>query len=398
MQPTQPHTIDETVDPDADATHVAYQRVAKVLRARLRSNHYLLRSIPSLPQLAREFEVSVFTIRRAVALLVGEGLLIRQGHQLVQGEALARRDGAHIALLAPAAPSGQYRGWLDQLRTVSARLPCTVRLIPYQGWHDPIIVETLETFDGVFFHGMPTPPPAFILERLRQRARPLAVVYDDLSAHELVSVRAHATDAPACLMDHLHANGHRRFALFNVQAHDAIIRGAIAGWRAWMDRRGFAGPCWDRPYDPRDPWCVETPRGLEPYPLRKARAMLAEIGLADELAGAVDDAERRRERLPFTAVFSPTGLGAYAMIRALYEAGARAGRDVAVVSLRGDAFTEYSIPTLTTVDAGEPNDPILPVLKRLCAWMIEGGKWTGPLLLEPSPTRVHVRETSDFKL
>lgn len=402
----QPHDAQLDLDAPApastdDATGAAYLRIAGILRERLRANHYLLRPIPSLPLLAREFDVSVFTIRRAVAVLVDEGRLRRQGHQLLHAESRARRGGKQIALLAPAAPSGTFRGWLEKLRRVSAKLPCTVRLVPYQGWHDPVIPETLDSLDGVFFHSMPTPPPASLLDRLRQCPRPLAVVYDDFSEHGLVSIREHALDAPGRLMDHLHANGHRRFACFNIQAHDDVVRADIAGWRAWMDRRGFAGPCWDRPYDPRRPWDVETPAGLVPYPLMHARHMLEEIGLARELAAAAardDDGYRPHTHLPFTAVFSPTSLGAYAMIRALHEVGVRTGRDAAVVTLSGEAFTEYAIPTLTTVDVGEPNDPILPLLERLCVWMIEGGGWTGPRCLEPSPARVHVRESSDFVL
>ena len=54
-----------------------YEQVAAELRELIASGAYPLRSaIPSIPDLAAEHEVAIVTVRKAVALLVAEGLLV----------------------------------------------------------------------------------------------------------------------------------------------------------------------------------------------------------------------------------------------------------------------------------------------------------------------------------
>lgn len=96
-----------------DSTIPMYYRVAETLRGRIESQHYRSGSlIPSERELAREFRVSLITVRKAMDLLVREGLV-------------ARKRGIGTWVLSsnygrlPIKLSGNFRDWFD---SVSGRL------------------------------------------------------------------------------------------------------------------------------------------------------------------------------------------------------------------------------------------------------------------------------------
>lgn len=366
---------------------IVYTRVADVLRRRVEAGHYRFRPVPAAPALAEEFGVSLVTMRHAVRVLLDEGRLRRDGRKLVAvcpadafGHA-AQDDIAHVALLAPAYPSSAYRAWLNVLYHAVADRPCEFRLIPYHDWTDPVLTEALSRHDGVFFIPPGGPPPAGIARPLLQRGRRVVSLINDLTEYGCPTLRAIHRKAPHRLMDHLHERGHHRFASFNVQAHDEIIRERNVEWRAWMDAHGLDGPHWDIP-PPNDPADTSTPL----HPILAARRALAEAGLTPGNAPSA----RRSHALPFTALFCATAPAALGMLRALREVGLEPGHDVAVVAIDGEGQAEYTHPALTTVDAA-----IVPTgLLQTLAWMMGDAPWTGPLWIEPEDAPVTVRESS----
>jgi len=66
------------VEIDHDAAEFPYLQLARILRARVESGQYPAgRKIPPLLDLQAEFGLSSMTVRRAVGVLVDEGLLLR---------------------------------------------------------------------------------------------------------------------------------------------------------------------------------------------------------------------------------------------------------------------------------------------------------------------------------
>ena len=62
---------------DHGAPEYVYKQLAAVLRARIQSGELPPRSrIPSLRELEAEFDVAPMTVRRAIQMLVDEGLVI----------------------------------------------------------------------------------------------------------------------------------------------------------------------------------------------------------------------------------------------------------------------------------------------------------------------------------
>ena len=62
---------------DHAAPEYVYQQLAALLRARIQSGEFPPRSrIPSLRQLEAEYDVAPMTVRRAIQVLVDEGLVV----------------------------------------------------------------------------------------------------------------------------------------------------------------------------------------------------------------------------------------------------------------------------------------------------------------------------------
>jgi len=62
---------------DHGAAEFPFEQLAAILRARIASGEYAPgRKIPPLTDLQEEFDLSSMTVRRAVRVLAGEGLLV----------------------------------------------------------------------------------------------------------------------------------------------------------------------------------------------------------------------------------------------------------------------------------------------------------------------------------
>ena len=75
---TRPHVTVWTVSINRGAAEFEYQQLAGILRERIRTGEYAAGGkIPALIALQEEFGLSSMTVRRAVAVLADEGLLVR---------------------------------------------------------------------------------------------------------------------------------------------------------------------------------------------------------------------------------------------------------------------------------------------------------------------------------
>lgn len=360
-------------NPDA-----VFRRIARVLRERVRNHHYTSRSIPTVAVLAREFGVTVLTMRNAVQTLLDDGVLAWEGRQLIAAGAAEaqRRAVTAVGFLAPAYPSGVYRDWWDALMAVADGGPYVLRLIPYHGWIDPAIPEALAVYDGVFMlaEGENLSAAADeVLQMCAQSGKPVASVMNDLTGQGLPSLLSVSRGATEALMDHAHARGHRRCACINIQAHDAVTKDRVGRWRHWLAARGLEGRMFDYTAIPgHAPWTDDPP---------EYRAFLRATAEAGAAAGV-------------TAFFATTVYGALGLMTPLREAGLTPGKDVAVMAIDGERIAPYGYPAVTTVDV----EGVKEHYARLLAWMAEGGPWRGPMLLEPREATVRVRASTDFVL
>lgn len=104
-----------------DTSIALYYRVAETVKGRIASNRYAPGSIlPSENALAREFNVSNITLRKAMALLVEQGWVVRR--RGIGTLAADRRDDR-----IPLKITGNFSDWVDS--AVNRRLGLTVEVL-----------------------------------------------------------------------------------------------------------------------------------------------------------------------------------------------------------------------------------------------------------------------------
>jgi hypothetical protein len=344
-----------------------YEQISDLLKKRIAHGDYALKSLPAERQLALEVGVSYMTARRALQHLFEEGFLVRgpNGRPEIRRAGATQEHPLQIAFLAPSFHSHAINQWRLDLDRATAQLSGKVRQVPYVHWDDPIIMDALEGFDGVFLLPSTEPMPPQIAERLSKSKCPLVVLDNDMSHAGIPSIRMFPPVVVQRLLDHLESLGHNSIACLNVQPHDAIIEPWIEQWKIWMAAHHFSGQLIDEP--------------VESYgePFSRAYGVMQRLIAAEWFdAGAL------------LCLTPPAAIGA---MRAMHEAGLRPGEDVAVCTINGGTLAAFHIPSLTALE--EPDTT--PYLFTCLRWMSRGGgPWQGPLLLQPSEVPLAVREST----
>jgi DNA-binding LacI/PurR family transcriptional regulator len=346
--------------------------VAERLSRRILAGDYHVHGIPAERELAQDVGVSHMTARKAIQLLLEEGLVYRQpnGRLAVARDKSAGRAGGkprthQIVLLAPAWESNDVSRWYIALAQLGERFDCSFRVVYYGHWDDPVIKNSVEGFDGAFLVPIPEPlPPEFIPSITGQHN--LVVLSADWTHHGIPSVRLFSAVFVQRLLDHLADLGHTRIGCFNVQPRDPVMAGYISQWRVWMAARGFTGPLIDEP--------------VEPY--------------SETLQAAYEAIAQRVAKgdLGFTALLCTMERAAAGAMRAMADAGLRPGKDVAVCTIDGAGRAEYSIPTVTSLKTPDPK----PYLAVCLEWLTDParGPWRGPLMVQPADIALAVRQST----
>lgn len=372
---------------DPQNARFAYGRVARQLRERLTAGYYALQPIPSERTLAKTFEVSLVTLRRAVRELIDEGLLVRRGRTLCTTAPEERRDRLwRIGFLSSPYPSATQERLLNGAYAAARGRPFQIRFVPFHGWDDPVILDTLSGFDGAFLYAdTPYAIPDALLKRMAESGGRLVALQTDLSLAGIPSIRLLPPSATQAVLDHLEERGHRRVLCVNMQHHDDVIRGRLGQYALWMSRRERAPFVWDEVH------CAGIVAGDVSWGgFARYLAGLGFPRLREEAPGECAAPPPRRDALPFTAVFATTVYAAANVMRALREAGLTPGRDVAVAAIDGEGVAELFNPPVTTVDAASPG----PFMELALRWMASGGPWTGPLFMHPDRPALSVRASS----
>ncbi len=345
----------------------AGDKAASVIEQRLMRGDYRLTGVPAERELARDVGVSRMTARKALARLVDRGVLQR----LPNGRVEPRTDSGplseltQVAILRPA--NGVPTPILDLLARLGPEWNVRVRPIEFVHWHDPIVGQSLDSFDGVLIQPPAEPIPADVLDKFRSSPAPVVVIDRDLAEHGVRCIDTCPPGQVHQLLDHLYRLGHRRIACFNTQPRDEIIQARLAAWAVWKAAQRVEGPLIDEPVESYDD------------PAEAAYAAMNRC-----LGGVGLDA---------TAVLCITTPAAVAAMRCCHERGLAVGRDLSIVAVDDQGLNRYLTPSLTCL---RPPDPT-PYLRVCLQWFAQGGEpgdWPGPLALKPDEVSLFCGESS----
>lgn len=347
-----------------------YIHVAERLSRRIKAGDYHLQPLPAERELAVEVGVSHATARKAVQVLLDQGLLYRMenGRLAVRGSGDPddRRVDPQIALLVPAWESNEVNRWQIAMTRQCARMKCSLRAVRYAHWDDPTLLTTLERFDGTFFMTVAEPMPEHFMRSFLAIRKPIVVLGSDWTPHGVPSMRLCSAVQVHKLLDHLASLGHRKIDFFNVQPMDSVVEGYIQQWNIWRVAHGMEGRLINEP--------------VQPYTETLPEAYVA---IARRL---------RAGELDCTAMVCIHERAATGVMRAMADHGLRPGHDIAVCTIDDAGRAEYAIPSLTSLQLPDPG----PYVAVCLEWMLAGDQrqWHGPLMVQPDDVPLAVRQST----
>jgi LacI family transcriptional regulator len=344
----------------------SYLSVVELITKRVRQGDYALSGLPGERELAADSGVSYMTARKAVRRLIEDGVLVRHANGRVEVNRLHEgKRRLSLAFLAPTFASADIERWRLSLDRAAQAHGAHVRPVLYVHWDDPLVLDSLTGFDGVFLVPINEAVPDRLRDRFAARSCPLVVLDEDWSHLGIPSISLFPPALCHRLLEHFVALGRTRIDCLNVQPESAVIAQRIAAWRAWVAAHGCTGELINAPIAP-----YVRPLGAAYEAMRRA------------LAGT---------RPPAPALLAVTLPAAVGAIRALHERGFAAGRDVVVGAINGEEAAAYQVPSITALEAPDAE----PYFARCLAWMAAGGgPWTGPLLMRPDEVPLAIREST----
>ena len=329
------------------------QTCVQVLQKRMDDGDLFFKAqMPSERRLTEELGVSRTTIRKALKILLDQGVLFREGRRKARIRELCEKDerAPTIAFLAPAVFSSDHNLWWEGVVTALEGMNVVLRPCSYLHFTDPRIHEALASHDALFFMPLAQKVPDWLVNKMRESSCRVAVLDQDQSQQGFVSVQLFPPSAGVKLLDHLRAFGHRCIDCLNTQGEDTVIQERVSTWQAYLAEHGLQGVLRSRP----------TNRPL---------------------AGAYDYVSQllREGHLLGTALFCTTGPCAIGAMRALKDAGLEVGRDVSVCAVNDEGLGRYLYTSLAALES----PPRSHYLRRVVDWMISGKSWRGPLLVRP---------------
>jgi DNA-binding transcriptional regulator YhcF (GntR family) len=344
-----------------------YKRIADTLRRHILYGNYAIKPIPSERQLAEEFGVNYMTVRRSFQTLLKEQLLMRQpnGRMRVKRVQQGAKKHLNFAFLMPTMFSHALELWRNAIERATAGRTCIVRPLLYMHWDDPILIDSLEGFDGIFLSPIPEPLPNSMANRLREPHHPVAVVDHDFTHHGIPSIRLFSPSFVQKLLNHLESLGHAEIGCFNTQPEDSEVLARIEQWRLWMAIHRLPGRL------------ISSPVRAHGDPMPHACEVMNKI-----LAG-------ERKETAWFCITTPAAVGA---MRAMLDHGLMPGRDLAVCTANGERVASLLNPPLTALEAMDPT----PFVNYCLDWMSKGGgaPWQGPLLMQPAEVPLIIREST----
>jgi len=355
-------------------------RIVELLERRIAQGDYALRPVPAETTLADETGVSRMTARKAVIRLVERGLLTRAPNGRLTVNLTSSPSGkseapgpaerpvtatplTRFAFAAPAHGSAEIDRWRVAADHCVAEASANLRIVHFHHWDDPVLTETVSSFDGVFLIPPAEGIPKAVAERLRSGRARLVALDCDLTAYGIRSVDLVPPNSVHRLLDHLAALGHRKIHCFNSQPMDSVVQDRIEQWSLWLAAQGASGSLINEPdVSYGDP----ARRGYEAMSQRLAEGPLNATAVM--------------------CVTMPAALGA---MRAMYERGLQVGKDISLCAANDEGLASYLCPSLTATRMPDP----APYLKTCLNWMRDAD-YVGPLLMRPVEVPLFIGEST----
>ncbi len=353
--------------PGRKAGGAVYRRIAEVLKTRILHGDYSLKPIPSERKLAEEFGINFMTVRRSLRLLEAENFLTRQpnGRLVVKGRHTGQKGHLNFAMLMPPGYISTINRCRTDLEQAAREFSLTIRPILYSHWFDPVLLDSVTSFDGLFLYPFEEDAPPAVIRHFQAAASPIVVLDHDYTRHGIPSIQLFPPIFVSKLLDYLRNSGHAEVGCFNTQSANAETSARINQWKFWKGLHGVEGRLIDSP--------------VEPGGSTGHRA----LAVATELL----QADRGSE----TAWLCVTRGAAMGMLRAMADLGLRAGRDLSVCVVNGEEFADLLVPSLTALE--QPT--MVPFFKYALRIMTdERSRWHGPLLIQPNDAELIVREST----
>ena len=330
------------------------QAAAQMIRGRILHGDHALDGVPAERRLAEELGLSRQTVRRSLKLLEAEGTLVRRENGRL--EAAGMRNPV-IGFVKPSFPSHDHEIWRAGIHTAIEGSNVTLRSLTFEHYASPHVAAALSGFDAMFFLPRAEAIPEWLTDRMSEEKCRVVVLDHDATGAGLPSIAMFPPKAEWRLLEHLENFGHRRIDCLNSQGRDPIIEARINSWNGFLKDRGIEGTLYS--FTEFAPW--ESAYQLVRNKLR-----------AGSLLGPA-----------MLCTTAPAALGA---MRAFYEAGMKVGHDISICAVNDEGIGPYLVPSLTSLQCL----PRVTYLRKALDWMLSGGDWQGPLLLQPDESEVPV--------
>jgi DNA-binding LacI/PurR family transcriptional regulator len=334
-----------------------FKQVMSLIERRILQGDYVLNPIPGERKIAEETGVSHMTARKAVRGLLDREVLIRRPNGLLDVSPGYQADAgsSHVLLLYPAYASTYLTHLRQVVSDAALRYGLSMRPVQYVHWDDPVLASAVTNPTGLILVPSSVDVPDHLLAALRSSK---SVALDlDLSDHEVPSICLFPDAHIRKVFNHLSELGHQRIDCISTQYHNPEIDRRIQLWRQYLHRHKLTGELLERPT-----------RSFE-----------------DATAVAYDLVREILDRGPLTAsaLVGTTFPAAVGAMRACWEKGLVAGKDISICAINIESPARYMTPSVTGLDTPD----LSKLLQQCFDWFSSNSDWTGVRRLQPASAR-----------
>jgi DNA-binding LacI/PurR family transcriptional regulator len=353
-------------------TKMLHLQISNLLERRIHKGDYSKSGIPAERDLANEIGVSRVTLRKALDDLGRKGLVERTANRRLKltNKVQLAANGPEVAFLTPSLAPGSFspdlQQWLAVAEHSARQYNARIRVINYHHWDDPVLSDSLRSYDGSLLVTNSEPIPTWTTNLLAG-SEGLVAISEDLTHLGVPSVVLFPPRCTKILMQRIKQLGHRRIDCLNVQGHNAITLARINEWTIWCRGAGITGELCDEPY--------VGDESIFAVGVRVAREWV------------------KRYKEIASAVFCITLPAALGVLRVARDFGLEIGKDLSIFTVDGEGIGRYLTPSIMSFE--RPNAQ--PYLSECFNWIAMGGKrsaWRRSLLIEPRSLRVFEGEST----
>jgi len=300
--------------------------LVRLMRRRVNDGYYAATPIPSERRLAAQSGLSLTCVRRAIAQLIQEGVLERNGNGRVRPASRSRLDetrNLQALLLSPITGGLSAHHWQEGVFEGVRRCGGLLRVHHFLDEDDPALLASLgQKFDLMFLI-----PPDRLSEVLRNRLQQcrdrIFTLYRDLTEHDLSLICDVSADAMLPLLTHLRDLGHRTIDCVHCHRGYREYEKRIEFWEKFLRENDLRGQLWD---------CSDSP----------------EQGEQSKVAGYMRSV-LRDVKTDATAVVGLSVITGWGLARAAADAQLDIPRDLSIAVFGPAEHAAQSVPSFTSL-------------------------------------------------